>query len=158
MATPEAVRTETLKLLRGEGTAYEFEAAIADFPLDRINERPTGAQHSPWEILEHMRAGQREILEYVLTPGRAEPTWPGPWPADPKEADLMAWRKTIGDFRADLRTLQILAADPERDLLAPLDHAPTTTLQSELMRAISNNNDCIGELTALRRAMGAVHA
>lgn len=155
MPTPEALRAQTLQSLRGEDAAVSFEAAIADFPLDRINHRPAEGAHSPWEILEHMRSSQRDVVEYLLVPGRPAPTWPRPWPAA-QEADLPAWRKTIGDFRADLRTLQILAADPERDLLAPLDHAPTTTLHAELLRVIESNNDHLTQLTALRASLTPV--
>ena len=84
MAHEEALREHVLYLLRGGGAHIDFEGAIKGLPVELRGKRPKGASHSPWEILEHMRLAQWDILEFSRDAKHVSPKWPeGYWPEKP---------------------------------------------------------------------------
>lgn len=126
---------------------------IADFPLDRINEPAPHSDATAWRLLEHLRIWQRDILEYVRTPGYVSPKWPDEyWPPAGDLGDAERWRRSEDAFRADLAALQQLVRDPARDLAAPLSHAPVSILR-EIVLIAGHTAFHLGEFAALREAM-----
>ena len=80
------LREQVLALLRGGNAHMSLDEAIADFPLDRINERAPNVPSSPWQLLEHVRIAQEDILEFTRDPDWVSPSWPeGHWPAPDEE-------------------------------------------------------------------------
>src|SRR5213594_4533320 len=125
----DPVREQVLSLLRGGGAHLSFDEVIAKFPARLRGTKPTGAPHTAWQLLEHMRIAQWDILEFSRNPKHISPKWPeGYWPpteAPPAKAD---WSKSVQAFRADLKAMQKLAADPAQDLFAPIPHGEGQTL------------------------------
>src|SRR5690554_1972842 len=155
MPDDSALRKQLLALLRG-GNAYPpFDRIIADFPLDRINERPPNVGYSPWELLEHMRITQWDILEFTRNPDHVSSSWPeGHWPPPGEEADALRWQETINAFRADRRALEAMVQDPNVDLTADLPHAPGYNVLREVLVAADHNAYHLGEFGILRQVMG----
>lgn len=155
MPDNSALRKQLLALLRG-GNAYSpFDEIIANFPLDRINERPPNVSYSPWELLEHMRITQWDILEFTRNPNHVSPPWPeGYWPLPGEEVDALRWQETINTFRADRRALEALVQDPALDLTADLSHAPGYNVLREVLVAADHNAYHLGEFGILRQVMG----
>lgn len=151
----EAMRQQLLALLRSQNAHLDFDAAVADFPVDAINRRPPDVPYTPWHLLEHLRIAQWDILEFIRDPDHDSPDWPaGYWPPQEAEADAAQWQKTIDSFRSDLQALQDLVMDSDTDFFAPIPHAPDYTIFREILVVADHNAYHVGEFAILRQVMG----
>src|SRR4249920_570384 len=102
----KGLRTHLLYLLKGGGAHAGFDAAIEGLAVAMRGRRPDGAAHSPWEILEHMRIAQWDILEFSRDPKHTSPDWPGGyWPKTQAPPNRTAWDKSVKAFRSDLKAM-----------------------------------------------------
>ncbi len=144
-----------LHLLGGRGAHLTFEDAVADFPAELRGVRPRGSAHTAWQLLEHLRIAQWDILEFSRDPDHVSPTFPaGYWPPSEAPPDGAAWDASCAAFRRDLQAMRDLIADPEADLLAPLPHCPDATLLREALLVADHNAYHLGQLVMLRRLLG----
>ena len=151
--TVQALRKHLLELLGGGGAHPDFDAVVADFPAALCGVRPEGAPHSGWELLEHMRIAQWDILEFSRNPRHVSPEWPkGYWP-DPEAASSIAWAKSVKAFRADLKAMQDLVADPGTDLFARIPHGEGQTILREALLVADHNGYHLGQLMLVRRLL-----
>jgi len=152
----KALREHLLGLLKGGNAHVDFEAAIKGLPVALRGKRPKGADHSPWEILEHMRIAQWDILEFSRNAGHNSPEWPeGYWPPKPSPPLDRAWSKSIRDFRADLQSLRDLVAAESTDLFARIPHGDGQTILRETLLVADHNAYHLGEMVLVRRLLGA---
>ncbi len=99
-----ALREHLLYLLRGGGAHIKFEEALKDFPAELFNRKAAGTTYTPWQLLEHMRIAQWDILEFSRSAAHVSPKWPeGYWPEERVEADEDEWRRSVERFSEDLR-------------------------------------------------------
>lgn len=151
-----SLRQHVLDLLTGGHAHADFESAIRDIAPAQRGKRPQGAAHSPWEVLEHMRIAQWDILEFSRDPGHQSPDWPGGyWPATPAPPDDKAWDKSVRAFRRDLKAIGDLVKNPATDLFAPIPHGSGQTVLREVLLVADHNAYHLGELVLLRRLLGA---
>lgn len=151
-----ALREHLLYLLRGGGAHLDFEAAIADLPAGLRGAKPPGVPHSPWRLLEHLRIAQWDILEFSRNPRHVSPNFPdGYWPEGDAPPDAAAWDRSVAAFRADLRAVQDLVADPRTDLFARIPHGEGQTILREALLVADHNAYHLGQLVVVRRALGA---
>jgi hypothetical protein len=156
MATDKSLREHVVNLLKGGGAHVSFDDAVKDLPADLRGKRPKGADHSPWEILEHLRIALWDILEFSRDPKHASPEFPsGYWPKTQAPPDAKAWDKSVHAFRADAKALADLVADESTDLLARLPHGDGQTVLREALVAADHNAYHLGELVLVRRLLGA---
>ena len=131
---------------------------VRDLPATHQGKRPHGAQHSPWEVLEHLRIAQWDILEFTRNPHHKSPEFPsGYWPSTPAPPDDKAWDNSAQAFRADLQELAGLVADDSTDLFAKIPHGDGQTILRQALLAADHNAYHLGELVLLRRLLGAWH-
>jgi hypothetical protein len=105
--------------------------------------------HSPWELLEHLRIAQHDILVWSRDPSFVSPPWPdGYWPPTPAPPDAAAWARSRRAFLSDLRQALATARDPGIDLLAPLPHAPDASWLGQLFLVASHNSWHLGQMVA----------
>ncbi len=134
--------------------------ALADFPLERINDLPPGAAHTPWQVLWHLHYTQRDILEFVRPQPYHEAEWPAAyWPAQ-ASGTVAEWNEQVAAFNADQSALLALLDDPATDLFAvvPNGAAPGGKGQTwlrEFLLVADHNAYHMGELTLLRRLLSA---
>jgi hypothetical protein len=154
--TDSVLREHILKLLSGGNAHMDFDAAVADFPLDLINIRPPNVNYTCWHLVEHLRLAQWDILDFIRNPDYVWPEWPaGYWPAQDAESDPAGWAASIEAFRADLEALREIVRDPEIELAAELPHAPGYTYLREMLVVADHNAYHVGELAILRQIMTA---
>ncbi|HEX8692257.1 MAG TPA: DinB family protein [Longimicrobium sp.] len=152
----DALRAHLRKLLDWQDAHASFDAAVEDVPPGVRGRRPEGLPHSPWQLLEHLRRAQRDVLDFCRDPEYAERKWPDDyWPADPEPPLPEAWDESVAAFRADRRELQRLASDPELDLFARIPHGDGQTYLRELLLVADHNAYHVGQLVAVRRLLGA---
>ena len=156
MNTDRTLRDHLLYLLRGEGAHLDFEAAIADLPAGLRGGKPAGLPHTPWRLLEHMRIAQWDILEFSRNPQHVSPKFPdGYWPKGDAPPEASAWDRSVAGFRADLRAMQELVANPATDLFAPIPHGQGQTILREALLVADHNAYHLGQLVTIRRLLGA---
>ena len=154
--TDRSLREHLLYLLRGGGAHIGFEEAIKDFPAELINARAAGVPYTPWQLLEHMRIAQWDILEFSRSAAHVSPDWPdGYWPDRAGEAGEDDWRRSVEGFRADLRAVETLVEDETNDLHARIAHGEGQTLLREVLLVADHNAYHLGVLVTLRRALEA---
>jgi hypothetical protein len=153
MPTSDELRQQILNSFRG-AVERRFEEAVKDFPVDFMNVTPPHVDYTPWQLLEHLRISQLDILEYVRNPAYKSPPWPdGYWPAKGSTADKGAWTASLEAFRADRTAFEALVSDANTDLLAPLPHASEHTLLREALLDAGHSSYHLGEFGILRQVM-----
>ena len=155
MLTSKELRDDIIWLLNGGRAHVGFKRAVSNLPEALRGKKPSKFPYSPWQQLEHMRICQWDILEYIRNPQYESPKWPsGYWPAAVPPS-RNAWSKCIRAFEADLKELEAMAADPSTDLLARIPADPSgPTILHELLLVADHNAYHLGQLVALRRALG----
>jgi uncharacterized damage-inducible protein DinB len=155
----QLLRNHVLHLLRGGGAHLSFDDAIADFPSRLRGAKPPGAAHTAWQLLEHMRIAQWDILEFSRDPEHLSPRFPsGYWPQTEVPPDDAAWNKSVAAFRSDLASMQKIVEDPKRDLFARIEHPKAKaehTLLREALLVADHNAYHLGQIVLLRRLLGA---
>ena len=151
----KVLREQLLRLLQGGYAHMGIDEAVADFPMDRINENPPNVPYSSWHLLEHIRITQWDILEFVRDPKHVSPSWPeGHWPAPGAQAGPAQWKATIEAIRSDLRVVEGIVQDPETDFFGPIPHAKDYNIFREIVLVADHNAYHIGEFGILRQVMG----
>ena len=151
-----ALRQQLTVLIKGGNAHAEFKKSIEDFPAELRGKRPKGSPHSPWELLEHMRIAQRDILEFSRNADHKSPAWPeGYWPETPEPPDPKAWDRTVHGFCQDMQSMCALIADEGSDLYARIPHGDGQTLLREALLVADHNAYHLGQLVLVRRMLGA---
>jgi DinB superfamily len=157
MDTDKALREHLLYVLRGGGAHADFDSVVTDFPFELINEKAANVPYTAWQLLEHMRIAQWDILEFSRNPQHVSPPWPeGYWPDGEKRADGKSWEKTVAAFRADLKAMEELVEDPSTDLFAPIAHGDGQTVLREALLVADHNAYHLGALVTIKRTLGAI--
>jgi hypothetical protein len=156
MKDDKSLREHLINLLKSEGAHVDFDAAVKEMPVSLQGKKPKGAQHSPWEVLEHMRIVQWDILEFTRNASHISPEFPsGYWPSAPVPPNDNAWDKSAEAFQSDLATIVGIVANESIDLLAPIPHDDKKTVLREVLLVADHNAYHLGELILLRRMLGA---
>ncbi|MGH9901107.1 MAG: DinB family protein [Pyrinomonadaceae bacterium] len=151
-----ALREHLIKLLDWQDAHANFDDAVDGIPPQLRGVRPEGLPYSPWELLEHLRLTQRDILDFCRDPAYEAPKWPEEyWPRTGAPPTPDAWEESVNAFRADRRELQSLVADPALDLYAEVPHGEGQTYLREVLLAADHSAYHVGELVAVRRRLGA---
>ncbi|MBI1353756.1 MAG: DinB family protein [Acidobacteria bacterium] len=151
----EALRKRLVELLDGGWAHVTFDAAVADWPQELQGRKPKGASHTPWEVLEHLRLAQWDILEFSRDPHHKSPAFPeGYWPETSEPPLPDSWGRSVAQFKLDLDALKALVESPEMDLFAPFPWGDGQDLAREAMVAADHNAYHLGELMTLRRMLG----
>ncbi|HEX4808423.1 MAG TPA: DinB family protein [Bryobacteraceae bacterium] len=155
MSTNPALRDHVVYLLKAGGAHTDFDSAVSEFRANLLGVRAPGSPHSAWELLEHMRIAQWDILEFVRDPKHVSPEFPGGyWPKTPAPSNDEAWRHSVEAFRSDLGAL-IEMAQNAPDLFATVPHGEGQTILRELLLAADHNAYHLGQLVLVRRLLGA---
>jgi hypothetical protein len=151
-----SLRSHVLELLDGGQAHATFDEVIKGLPVELRGKRPKGAAHSPWELLEHLRIAQSDILEFTRDPKHVSPKWPeGYWPDSPAPPTARAWANTLAAFRSDVQAVKDLASDTSVDLFAKIPHGDGQTVLREILLVADHNAYHIGQLATVRRLLGA---
>jgi hypothetical protein len=142
-------------LLQEGGAHATFDAAVKGIPPPLRGKRPRGLPHSPWELVEHMRIAQRDILDFSRNPKYALPKWPeGYWPPKSAPPSAAAWTKSIRSFRDDLKSMCNLVTDPATNLFAKIPWGDGQTILREALLAADHTSYHVGQLILVRRLLG----
>jgi len=156
MANDAALREHLVKLMKGGQAHADFDTVIKGIPEAVRGKRPKGCPHSPWELLEHMRIAQWDILNFSRDAKHVSPPWPaGYWPSSPAPSSSSAWSKSVKAFRTDLEAMCDLVQNPATDLYAKIPHGDGQTILREALLVADHNSYHIGQIVLVRRLLGA---
>ena len=155
-----ALRAQLASALDWREANAGFDKAVDGVPAELRGKRPDGLPYSLWQLLEHLRLTQRDILDFCRNPKYAEENvekkWPEDyWPRTDAPATAAAWGQSIAAFQRDREALKQLAVDPTIDLFAKIPHGTGQTYLRELVLVIDHNAHHVGQLIVVRRLLGA---
>lgn len=154
MTKDRQLRDHLLYLLRGGGAHIHFENIIADFPIELINGEIEGLPYTPWQVLEHMRIAQWDILEFSRDARHVSPKFPkGYWPPEDVVAEAELWNQTVRSFRSDLTELESLVDNPAIDPFAQIPHGDGQTILREALLVADHNAYHLGTLAVMKRIL-----
>lgn len=155
---PDPLRAHLLELLRGGHAHLSFDDAVRDLPADLRGKAPRGSPYTAWQLVEHMRLAQDDILRFSRnTDGSYEELeWPDDyWPKAKAPRDDAEWEASLAALRTDRQAMEALVADPAQDLFAPFPWGDGQTLLREAMLVADHTAYHLGQLVLLRRLIGA---
>jgi hypothetical protein len=154
------LRKQLIALLRGGQAHTSFDEAVKDFPAELRGTVPPNLPYSAWQLLEHIRIAQRDILNFSAPPtGGYHPiAWPDAyWPKSPQPPTPHAWDQSVASIRTDLDHFEALIQNPDADLYKPFRWGEGQNLLREALLIADHNAYHLGELVVLRRLLGAWH-
>jgi DinB family protein len=153
--TDNALRKQLAAILDSKDAHADFDTAIANMPAKDRGVRPEKLPYSAWQLLEHLRMAQHDILDFCVNPDYEEMKWPDDyWPASPEPPNGAAWEASIRQYREDRAALERMALDTSVDLLAKIPHGSGQTYLRELLLVADHAAYHLGELVILRRLLG----
>jgi len=148
------LRKHLVNLLNMEGAHIDFDDAVRDFPAELRGARPPGAPHTAWQLLEHMRLAQWDILEFSRDAKHVSPDFPeGYWPQSEAPRSDAAWKKSIEEFHHDLSEMKKLVSDPGNDLYAKIAHGQGQTLLREALLVADHNSYHLAQIVLVRKML-----
>jgi hypothetical protein len=150
------LRAHLAAALDADTAHVNFHNAVAGWPEATRGVKPSGSPHSAWQLLEHLRIAQWDILEFSINPKHVSPPWPaGYWPATDAPPSAEAWDKCIQDFRGDLQRMRDRISNPKTDLFAKIPHGTGQTILRQALLLADHNSHHLGQLVLIRRELGA---
>jgi uncharacterized damage-inducible protein DinB len=155
MTIDESFREHVRRLLDWEDAHVGFDAAVADVPSHMRGTVPPGLSHSLWQLVEHIRITQYDILDFCRNPDYEEMTWPDDyWPRAPAPPSEAAWEDSLSRVRADRAALQQLAGDRSIDLGSRIPHGSGQTYLRELLLVADHAAYHVGQVVFVRQLLG----
>jgi uncharacterized damage-inducible protein DinB len=153
--TETALRAHLVKLLDWPDAHVDFEGAVKGIPPRLRGAVPSGWEYSAWQLVEHIRIAQADILEFCRSAKYREKKWPDDyWPAARAPRNAEAWSRSLTAIRRDRKGFQRLAADKTIDLTTPIPHGAGQTYLREILLTADHTAYHVGQLVALRRQLG----
>jgi hypothetical protein len=156
MPKPDPLRKQLAQFIDFGDAHVTADDAMAELDYSLQGTRPDGIPHSPWELLEHLRITQHDILDFCFNSNYEEMKWPDDyWPksAAPPHAD--SWKKSVAIFRKDRDAMRALAEDAEIDLFAKIPHGTGQTYLRELLLSQDHISYHVAQLVLVRRMLGS---
>jgi hypothetical protein len=152
----QALRQHLVDLLKGGAAHVHFMDGVDGFPEAKRGAFIAELPHTGWQLLEHVRIAQWDILEFSRNPKHVSPGFPeGYWPKTPVPPDERAWAKSVEAFQRDLQEMINLVKSAKTDLYAKIPHGDGQTILREALVLADHNAYHLGQLVDLRRALGA---
>jgi len=160
VATPkrDPVRAHVIDALTSGHAHAALEDIVKDFPAGLRGAVPTGAPYSAWQLLEHIRLAQEDILAFSRNHDGTykAPKWPDDyWPSAPEPPSAKAWDASVKAIQKDREAMAALVADPKQDLFTPFPWGEGQTLLREALLIVDHNSYHLGQMVVVRRLLGA---
>ena len=151
-----ALRAQLANALDWRDANAGFDKVVEGVPVELRGKRPDGLPYSLWQIVEHVRLAQHDILDFCRNAKYVEKKWPDDyWPRTEAPPTAAAWDESLASFRRDREAFKKLAADPKIDLFAKIPHGSGQTYLREIILVLDHNAHHVGQLIVVRRLLGA---
>ncbi len=151
-----ALRKQLIQLLTSGEAHVDFDKAVAGLPVELRGKVPEGAQHSPWQLLEHMRIALWDIVKFSSDEKHKSPEWPKEyWPEQPSPKTAADWDHSVKEYKKLIAEMSELVGDETNDLYAKIPHGDGQTLLREALLVADHNAYHLGQLVTIRKLLGA---
>ena len=151
-----SLRDHLLELLRGGSAHLDLDKGISGLAPEFRGKKAPGLPHTVWQLLEHLRITQWDILEFSRNKDHVSPDWPAEyWPETEAPPDAAAWDRGVETLRRELQEMQDLVADPKTDLYAKIPWGDGQTVLREALLVADHNAYHLGQIVSVRQALGA---
>lgn len=152
----QAVRKQLQALLLAGQAHQPFADAVKGLPASLRGIQPEKLPYSIWQLVEHIRITQRDILEFSRDPHHQSPPWPaGYWPRETAPTNEAAWTESLQQIEQDLAAFIALLDDPANNLYAPFQHGDGQNLLREAMLIADHTSYHTGQIILIRRLLDA---
>lgn len=152
----QSLRDHLLELLKAGSAHLGFDEAIEGLPAGLRGKKVKGLAHTVWQLVEHLRLAQLDILEFSRNPDYKEMKFPDDyWPDEEAPPSDEAWNQSVEAFRQDLQAMKDLVADPKTDLFAKIPWGSGQTILREAMLIADHNAYHAGQIVTVRQGLGA---
>jgi len=152
MDKDKALREHVLELLEGKSAHIDIESALKDFSVKQINKNVGGSPHTAWQLLEHIRIAQWDILDFCTNPDYKQMKWPDDyWPKG--DGTPETWRRLVKQILDDIQAMRDLVSDEENDLFAKIPHGDGQTILREALLVADHNAYHLGQLVLVKKML-----
>lgn len=152
MNNEQTVRQYLKDVLSWQEAHINFERTVKDLPKEYRGMRPDGFPYSIWQLVEHIRIAQWDILDFSRNPGYTEHTWPDDfWPEKEAPANDGEWERSLKAIRDDREAFRNLLDNHEFDLLKPFDHGTGQTLFRQALLIADHTAYHVGQIILIRK-------
>lgn len=152
---PEAWRSIVADALDAREAHVDFDRAVAQLAPELRGRRPAGLPYSAWELVEHVRLAQADLIAYLGNPAYAAPAWPEDyWPSSPEPPGDDAWNEAVAAVQAGRERLKSLVRELP-DPTAPIPWGGAHTYLRTILVALDHEAYHVGQIVLLRRLLGA---
>lgn len=156
MPSEKTVRELLLEQLEGKNAHVDFDQAVQGLTYKQTGIKVERLPHTIWELIEHIRIAQADILEFCKNSDYEELDWPADyWPESHQPESEEELQASIKAIREGLEEMRDMIRNPENDLQTPLDHGDGQTLFREAMLIVDHNAYHIGQIVQIRRLLGS---
>ena len=149
------ITKELISLLKKGNAHAPFNEAIKDIPFKDLSKKPNGLPYSIWQLTEHIRITQSDILEFSTNKNYKELNWPKDyWPEEAAPENEAAWKECIDAIQSDLKSFIELLKDESADLFTPFEHGTGQNLLREALLIADHTSYHTGEIIVVRRLLG----
>ena len=150
------LREQLVSQLEGGQAYLPVREIFEGFPVECAGVRIDSIRHTPWELLEHLRIAQWDILQFTIDPAHVTPPWPDEhWPKKSAPESVDAWQASVDAFLSELEDVKKLARSLEPPLFEKIPHGSGQTYLREILLVADHNSHHLGQLLMLRRALEA---
>ncbi|MBL1213011.1 MAG: DinB family protein [Ignavibacteriae bacterium] len=153
MNQKSVIRKQLLFALRGGNAHIPIKRAITNFPIEFINAKLPHFEHTPFQLVDHLRRAQLDIINFIENKNYKSPDWPiGFWDEN-NNANAEMWDKTVKEFFAGLDRVEKFVKNDKINLFAEIPHAPQYTIFREVLVLASHNSYHLGQLMLMRKTL-----
>jgi hypothetical protein len=150
----DSLRKHLVNLLTKAEAHVDVQSTLREFPPDLRGRKPAGSPHTPWQLLEHMRIAQWDILQFSLDPKHKSPKWPDEyWPETEAPPSDKAWSHSVKQFLADLDSVCKMVSDAGTHLFEKIPHGEGQTYLREALLVADHNAYHLGQLVMAKRML-----
>jgi uncharacterized damage-inducible protein DinB len=151
----DPIRDHLVRVLDWREAHVEFDAAVDGIGPDYRGRVPPGLQHSSWQLVEHIRIAQRDILDFCVESSYKEKKWPDDyWPSYAVPPSEAAWDESVASCIRDRDALKQLVRDPKIDVTARIPHGTGQTYLREVLLVMDHTSYHVGQIILVRRLLG----
>ncbi len=151
----QLVREQLIDFLKGRNAHVNMEDVLLDFPIEHINAKIAGVDYTPWQLMEHIRITQLDIIRFVEDEDYRAPKWPEEYWSKVQRGDEASWKESVCLFFKDLDHMETIIRNPDNDLYRTMPAGEKYTLLREIMIVIDHNAHHLGQLILFRKHFNA---
>lgn len=152
----KSVRELLLEQLEGKNAHVDFIQAVQGLTYKQAGINVEGLPHTIWDLIEHIRISQRDILVFCQNPDYEEIKWPEDyWPESSSPENKQEFEESVQAVRDGLDEMRAMIKDPDNNLQRPFTHGDGQTLFREAMLIVDHNAYHIGQIVQIRRLLGS---